>query len=474
VIPFIAWQGGGRPPPAAAIPESALFGNRLAYLTDPPLAEADMISITPVTKLLVAATKAKYATSTRSAASLDSSVSQSIHQIGPTSQTELRLEINNWWFLANATEEQINAGALSVEAVLVDDLSGRRARLTFDGSAIGTVPVTAGAARLVSDALLPAAFGLTVFPALSRWRLVVRRTAASGAALPYHGTNQSLTRIGEYEYQYASATSDAATIAAAYLDAAPPLAQFSKDNANAALGQVSGVVRPNSGASPNPVAGGFVLLGRANAATRAYCFVGDSITDGTNDTQSPQPTDTGAGWVGRAMTGADGLPIAAFLKASISGDRAQYRAAVNALSRQALAQATAMILALGTNDIAGGRTAAQLIADLTTLAALGRAQGCAKIVGCTITPKAADATNAAVHSAGFSPGGVRDTVNAWIRASGGVFDQIIDFGALDGTGGLWADAAHQQDGTHPSPAGCIAMADIARPVLAAIAAVALV
>lgn len=453
--------GGG------SVPESALMRNRLAYLINPPISEAEMISTTPVTKTIVAATKGKYATGVRAATTLDSTITREIVQIGPTSMTELQLEINNWWLLANTTEEQINSGTLSVEASLTDCLTGLAARFTFGSTNSGTVPVTPGAARLVSDALLSAAFGLVVFPAYSRWLLTIRRTAASSSdSLPWHGTNQSLTRELEYEYQYASGTSNAAAIAAAYLDAPPALAQFSKNGASTIIGVTSAPTMP-TGASGLSCAGGFVLLGRSNAATRAFVFVGDSISDGTADTQTPQPADTGNGWIGRALTGLDGLPYATAHKATMSTDRAQYRAGVNALSRQGFSQCTWAWIALGVNDIAGGRSYAQLTTDLTTLAALARAQGAPKVGGVCITPKT-DASNT-TPAANFEVGGVRDQVNTWIKSSG-VFDDYIDFGsAIENVGtGLWSSGAYTSDGTHPLPAGCIAMANVARAKLSSL------
>lgn len=472
-----------------AIPESRLLRFRQAYMSPQPVSDAAMISTTPVTKSIIATTKGKYATGSRAATSLDSSITCELAEIGPTSMTELKLEINNWWFLANSTEEQINTGTVGVEAILVEVTTGLRKRFKFGGVNAGTVPITVGAARLLSDALLPSDFGLVVFPAYTKWQLVIRRTAASSSdALPWHGTNQSLTRELEYEYQYASGTSNAAAIAAAYLDAAPALSLYAKDGSNVSLGQVSGPARPNSGASGISVAGGFVLLGRANGATRACVFLTDSIGDGTNDTQSPQPTDTGNGWIGRSILGTDGLPICSVLKATISGDRAQYRDGVNTLSRNGLAQATHCIIALGVNDLAGTRTLAQLRTNVYSLAALAKAQGCTKVLVASITPK----TNSTDSWAGdanqsfstptdysmFDPGGthIRQDFNAQMAtdAAGAAnnIDGYIDFTTVTDSGpstGKWI-AGGTSDGTHPLPAIHALMAPIARAAILALPA----
>lgn len=467
--------GGG-----VAVPESALFFNRLAYLTSPPISEAEMVSTAPVTKTIVATTKGKYATGSRAATTQDSSITRELVQIGPASCTELQLEINNWWLLANATEEQVNSGLLSVEACLVDLVTGIQQRFLFSATNIGSVPIT-GSARLTSDVLLPSAFGLTLFPAYSEWLLVIRRTAASSSdALPWHGTNQSLTRELEFEYQYASGTTNAAAIAAAYIDAAPALSQFSKNGANTNIGVTSAPTMP-TGASGLSVAGGFALLGKANAATRAICLVGDSISDGTADTQTPQPTDLGNGWFGRALVGSDGLPLGSSIKATISGDRAQYAASVNTLRRVALSQCTLAVIALGVNDLAGGRTLVQLLADVRALAALAKAQGAAKVAVCSITPKTAGswADAASQNFTGltmFDPAGthLRQDFNTAIAADAAAdansIDEYIDFTSVtdNAATGKWADNG-TADGTHPSPAMCAAMAGPARTLFASVA-----
>jgi lysophospholipase L1-like esterase len=463
------------------VPESSLFFNRLAYLTSPPISEDAMVSTAPVTKTIIATTKGKYATGSRAATTQDSSITRQLIQIGPASMTELQLEVNNWWLLANSTEEQINSGTLSVEATLVDLITGNRARFKFSAADIGTAPVS-GTARIKSDALLPSAFGLTLFPAYSEWLLVIRRTtAASTDGLPWHGTNQSLTRELEYEYQYASATSNAASIAAAYLDAAPALSLYSKDAANAVLGQVSGPGRPNSGASGLSVAGGFVVLGRANAATRAICLIGDSISDGTNDTQSPQPTNMGNGWFSRALIGTDGLPLGSSLKATISGDRAQYAASVNTLRRVGLSQCSLAIIALGVNDLAGGQTLAQLLTNVRALAALAKAQGATKVAVCSITPKTAGTfTDAAGQTftglTMFDPAGthLRQDFNTAMAADAAAdtnnIDEFINFSSVtdNGATGKWVDNG-TLDGTHPVSSMCALMAGPARTVISNVA-----
>lgn len=474
---------------AAAVAESSLFFNRLAYLINSPISEADMVSTTPVTKTIVATTKNKYATSARATTSLDSTITRHTVSIGPASMTELNLEVHNWWWVASGVAgETINTLTLDIEAELVDLTTGRWARFKFGGNNTGTVPITAGAAWLVSDALSPSAFGLTLFPAHSRWLLTVRRTASGAATLglPWHSTNQSLTRELEFEYQYASATSSAAAIAAAYFDAPPALVQFSHLNATL-QGLVSGVGRPNSGASGLSCAGGYVITGRANAKTRAVVFVGDSKTDGTNDTQTPQPTDEGNGWAGRCLRDpSTGLLIASSLKSTVGGDKAQNRVAVDTLSSRAYGQANIGVIAFGANDLKGGRTFAQLRDDTRTIAQRMKAAGVRKVLVASCDPQTAgswgdSASQTFTGLTMFDPAGthIRQDYNAQMAADATAgannIDGYIDFTTVtdDGTTGKWASAGGTQamttDGIHELPAMSILKANVARAAILAIA-----
>lgn len=469
------------------IPEAQLLRMRQAYLINPPISEAEMISTTPVTKTIVAATKGKYATSVRAATSSDSDLAFGLFTIGPTSMTELQLEVNNWWFLANTTEEQINSGTLSVEGVLIDTLSGTQVRWKFGGSNTGTVPTTAGAARLLSDVMSPASFGLVVFPAFSRWLVGLRRTAASSSdSLPYDGSNQLLTRPLEADYWYPSSASSAATIAAAYFDAKPPLAAVTNASTKS-TGTVIAAPNTSSGSGTSGAAGGLVLLGRANGPTRAVCVVGHSIADGNADVNNPMPTDYGDGWAGRMLVGTDGLPIASLVKATVGGDRAQYRAAANTLSRNAMAQCTTVIIDLIVNDLANGRTFAQLTADIYTLTALAKSQGAKYVLvaGCCPRTASTDSWATLTNQSFGSPSGtwadpagtnIRGLVNAQFAADAAAkannIDGYIDFPSVteSGSTGKWRVDLGQPttDGIHPQPVLLDLMGAVARTAVLAL------
>lgn len=432
---------------------------------------------TPATGLLIAATKGKIATGSRAGASLDSSLARMLVTLGPADWSELRIRLDNWWALASATGEQANAQPMSVEATLTSLATGAFTRFRFGGANVGAV---AAGGFLVSDAVVPSAFGLASFPRASQWLLTVRRTlGASTDGLPWMGANESLSWETEYEYQYASGTSAAAAVAAAYLDASPTLAQAS---VTATKQVTTGIAPPNTGASGIGVMGGVVLLGRATGATRAVVVLGDSIADGNNDVQAPPPTRHGNGIFGRAIADAAGAPLAGMVKCTLSGDRAQWFAGANAQRRTHLPYAGIAVVEYGVNDIAGGRTYAQVYADLKTIWALCKAQGVKWVIQTTLPPKTtstdAFATTAnQTPAAGFEPGGIRDQLNAQIKADAlaraNGLDDVMDVAAAlqDGTlPNRWAapgGVAQTADGTHPSAQACIAGAAVVRAKLAA-------
>ena len=166
------------------------------------------------------------------------------------------------------------------------------------------------------------------------------------------------------------------------------------------------------------------------------------------------------------------------------GDRLQFWSASNAAKRIALAQtATSVIISLGSNDVANGRTLAQLQADsVATWTALG-AKG-AKVFQCTITPKTTSTDGWATkanQTPVFAAGGVRDTYNDWLRTgasttingvtvtvgmSGHPLTGVIDASpAVEDTtdSHYWKSPGWTTDGGHPTAQGYDALALKVRP-----------
>ncbi len=119
---------------------------------------------------------------------------------------------------------------------------------------------------------------------------------------------------------------------------------------------------------------------------------------------------------------------------------------------------------------------------MKTIWALCKAQGVKWVAQTTILPKTTS-TDAFVSTAnqtpasGFEPGGVRDQLNAQIKADAlaraNGLDDVVDVAsavqdsALPNRWGAPGGVAQTADGTHPYPSACIAAAAVVRARLAA-------
>lgn len=190
-------------------------------------------------------------------------------------------------------------------------------------------------------------------------------------------------------------------------------------------------------------------------------LVGDSITDGMGSGSDADERLTDA--LGRRLTAAGGPAVMAVLNAGIARNRlltggpAEGDAPLARFARDVAAgRATDVVLHVGTNDIAAGAGAADIVAGMLRFAEHARAAG-TRVFLTTITPSDAGAhgTPAAVAT--------RGAVNAWVRAQGREHaDGVFDLAAAV------ADPAHPArlvpvldsgDGLHLSPAGYRALAD---------------
>ena len=218
---------------------------------------------------------------------------------------------------------------------------------------------------------------------------------------------------------------------------------------------------------------------KSDEATGSIVMFADSITDGRCSTRDEKGIVRpnlnqrwGDGVIARLAERAK--KDRAFYKAiaitSISGNRVLGRgngpSAFERLERDVLDRAgvTHVVFFMGTNDVAGGFTAAQVSAGVQQIIALVRARGL-KIVGVTAVPRGRPAPET-----GWS--GLMEkerlALNEWIRTKAG-FDGVIDFDALMKRGPLvrLADGNNAPampddwncDGTHPNSAGYRAMGD---------------
>jgi len=214
-------------------------------------------------------------------------------------------------------------------------------------------------------------------------------------------------------------------------------------------------------------------------ASGSIVMFADSITDGrcsTRDDKGVVRPDLDQRWgdvmalrlAQRAST--DRAFHKAIAVTSISGNRVLGRgngpSALERLERDVLDRAgvTHVVFFMGTNDVAGGFTAAQVSAGVQQIIALVRSRGL-RIIGVTAVPRGRPAPAAGWTAAMEKQ---RLALNEWIRTKAG-FDGIIDFDALmkdspivkhaDGSLAPAMPAAWNCDGTHPNAAGYRAMGE---------------
>jgi lysophospholipase L1-like esterase len=189
-------------------------------------------------------------------------------------------------------------------------------------------------------------------------------------------------------------------------------------------------------------------------APGAIVAFGDSITDGT--CSSMEAHDRWEDWLSARLDAGYGAAARAVVNEGIGANTLtplRANPGSERLERDVLSHAgvSHVLLFLGTNDIARGATAAQLIAAMQDTIGRVRARG-PRILGVTILPRA-DVPPAGSWSSAKTQ--IRRDVNAWIRTAG-AFDGVIDFDAAV------RDAANPDalsrpfncgDEIHPTPRG---------------------
>lgn len=197
------------------------------------------------------------------------------------------------------------------------------------------------------------------------------------------------------------------------------------------------------------------VIGLTAAPQVSCAFAGDSIADGSSDvtgdgTGGMGGGTTGGGFILRGL-GALNIPSAKLARGSeLLRDFAN--PALSPLRRARLSSATHFLSELGSNDITGGRTLAQMQADYLTAWGYGNAAGC-HVAQTLILPRTDAAGTTPVS--GFGVGELRDQINDWIVAQvgQGVLDEAIDINsAVEGVGNTWLSNM-TSDGTHPIQAG---------------------
>jgi lysophospholipase L1-like esterase len=200
----------------------------------------------------------------------------------------------------------------------------------------------------------------------------------------------------------------------------------------------------------------------APRATNAVIAVGDSITDGMGGRLDAQQRWSDA--LAARLTGAGGAREMAVLNAGISSNRLLVDARIGGdspLTRlgrdvRAVRNLSDVVLNVGTNDVADGRSVEEIVAGLQTFAARVRAAG-KRVFLTTITPSEAREHGAPAAIA------TRAAVNAWVLAHGREHaDGVFDFAAAVADRARptrLAPAFDAGDGLHLSAAGNRALAN---------------
>jgi lysophospholipase L1-like esterase len=204
---------------------------------------------------------------------------------------------------------------------------------------------------------------------------------------------------------------------------------------------------------------------RAPRPVNSVVAVGDSITDG----MGAAPGESWPDVLGRHLADAGGSTTMAVLGAGISGNRLLAAGGsphgdvpLTRFGRDVTAAGgvTDVVLHIGTNDIAAGRSAADIAAGLQRFAERARVAG-KRVFLTTVTPSetGAHGTPAAVAA--------RQELNAWVREHGATYaDGVFDFAAAvadPARPSRLAPAFDAGDGLHLSAAGYRALAAAVDP-----------
>jgi lysophospholipase L1-like esterase len=206
---------------------------------------------------------------------------------------------------------------------------------------------------------------------------------------------------------------------------------------------------------------------RVPRAVNAVVAVGDSITDGVGAASGQRWTDA----LSARMTHSGGAATMAVLNAGISGNRLlpgegprHGEPVLDRFERDALAVAgaTDVVLHIGTNDVATGRGAQELVTGIRLVAERARSAG-KRVFLTTVTPST---TGPRGTPAGLA---ALEEVNAWVRAHGREHaDGVFDFAAAvadPADPSRLAPAYDAGDGLHLSADGYRAIAATVDPAL---------
>ncbi|MDB5160467.1 MAG: hydrolase family protein [Candidatus Saccharibacteria bacterium] len=190
--------------------------------------------------------------------------------------------------------------------------------------------------------------------------------------------------------------------------------------------------------------GPVALLGTAKDV-RMFGAIGDSLLQGHGDTPDY------IGYMNRASI-SSGIPV---LNVAVSGERAFdfAKAQLRARRTAELNGVTDLFIDLGVNDLATGRTIAQLKADLTIIFNWATNLGI-RVHALTITPETSstDSWATTVNQAAIISAANLSSINTWLRGLPAGIYACYDIATLVSTSqdsGIWK-AGYTADGIHPN------------------------
>lgn len=227
-----------------------------------------------------------------------------------------------------------------------------------------------------------------------------------------------------------------------------------------------------------------IFLGRfSEPGCLSVMGVGDSILDGSGDSNNPLPVPTGFGFLNRAALDSNGANAIAMFNLTRHGQTAARLLDVNQTPRQRqfFKFANVIVEEYGTNDLGSGGTgnASTILTNLQSIWSLARAAGVQKVVRTTLMPRTTSTDVWATFdgqtvNTGWDAGGKRDTINAALldAVTTGKVDVLVDTLAVladPADSHRWLTNGTQQftstDGTHVSVNGNALLAPALRAAL---------
>lgn len=314
---------------------------------------------------------------------------------------EVCVEIANL-YLANG--EQANTNSINVRCWLERIDVGFEATQQFLFDGVATAKAIAGGGYAKSVAILASQFGLTEFPAGSKWRIQTDATFSVGAKLCVASGHHAVISGENYGALSAAASS-----------------QFPK---------TGNLTNPAGGTLSTNVVTPTMVIGKyKNGSDIVILQLGDSVDKGTQS--NADAGTTGGSWFVLGTRAATGGQIP-FTKATRDGEQVRYYAnGTHTYRDRMMGFHNVLMTGYSGADGLAGRSFAQVTADTIVLYNNAKTllAGARTIIQRTVQPRAtstdswATPTNQTAATGG-EPGGIRDQINAWFNS---VLSTYVDY-----------------------------------------------